>query len=125
MINQRPACLSSACLLIWEQGSDTARLVSPDCTRFGQYGFNPNTNSPSDKEGFEHCSPTVATLTRVKGNWQDLGPHAFMVMDETSDEIDADKQAITEAMRNGDFEIRTVERKQLFLGGKPVGDAFR
>jgi hypothetical protein len=51
---------------------------------------------------------------------------------QVNDEIvpgNADEQKLANTRRKtaavrGDIEIRTVERKQVFLGGEPVGQAF-
>jgi hypothetical protein len=68
------------------------------------------------------CPPQVSALRLLSGgHWG-----------QVNDEIvpgNADEQKLVNARRRtsavrGDIEIRTVERKQVFLGGEPVGQAF-
>lgn len=57
----------------------------------------------------------------VDGKWQDANDRArAMARDESRDGA----KAQAEAYAAGQVEIRPVTRKQVFVGGKPVGDSF-
>ena len=87
------------CIVRYEAGSDRAVLVHfvKDC---------PN------------CAPNVTPLLRLPGgSWGQVNAE---VADTPAE---ANNRRKTAASR-GDIEIRTVERKQVFLGGEPVGQAF-
>ncbi len=66
---------------------------------------------------FKDGSVTSDTITRLKGEWSMF--HAF-----DPQEADRQKARFSPDIARAPVEIRTVGRKQLFIDGKPVGDAF-
>ena len=87
------------CIVRYEAGGDLAVLVhfAKDC---------PN------------CAPNVTSLRRLpSGGWGQVNAEVADTLAETNNRRKA-------AASRGDIEIRKVERKQVFLGEEPVGQAF-
>jgi len=87
------------CIVRYEAGSDRAVLVhfAKDC---------PN------------CAPNVTPLLRLpSGSWGEVDAEVADTLAEANNRRKA-------AASRGDIDIRTVERRQVFLGGEPVGQAF-
>jgi hypothetical protein len=90
---------SQICIVRYEAGGDRAVLVhfAKDC---------PN------------CAPNVTPLLRLpSGSWGQVNA-------EVADSLAEANNRRKAAASRGDIEIRTVERKQVFLGGEPMGQAF-
>lgn len=87
------------CIVRYEAGGDRAVLVhfAKDC---------PN------------CAPNVTPLLRLpSGSWGQVNGEVADTLAEANNRRKA-------AASRGDIEIRVVERKQVFVGGEPVGQAF-
>lgn len=87
------------CVVRYDAGGDRAVLVhfAKDC---------PN------------CALNVTPLRRLpSGSWGQVNAEVADTLAETNNRQKA-------AVSRGDIEIRAVERKQVFLGGEPVGQAF-
>jgi len=65
----------------------------------------------------EYCGP-VGRYLLVGGNWIEAQPGDRMPKDEQA------RAARVTGYRAGQVEIRKVERRQVFVGGQPVGNAF-
>jgi len=91
---------TDAGVLWYEAGSASAVLVTDSC---------------------EQCRPSVQITRRdAKGEWRkDDGILAF-----AGPESITDNQALREGLKKRGFELRTVERRQVFIDGKPVGEPF-
>ncbi|MBB5687458.1 DUF4153 domain-containing protein [Sphingobium boeckii] len=66
----------------------------------------------------ENCDPKVVKLTLIGAEW-------------TTDRLGLDAEArkvwanaVSAAIEKGDVEVRTVQRRQIFIGGKPAGEVF-
>jgi hypothetical protein len=92
-------CATGPCTLFWAPGSRDAVVV-----------------------GFP-CETCQAGLTRLvpdgKGGWAERS-----VTPDITDEPPADQPAQQRAAAAGQVEVRTVPRRQVFVGGQPVGPAF-
>lgn len=87
------------CVVQYREGADSAVFVSwqGDC--------------PS-------CRPDVQVLVRApSGNWGQADMNGFAEAKDVAGQRSA-------ALR-GDIEVRPVERRQVFIGGEPVGQAFQ
>lgn len=90
------ACgIEGACVLVWQPGEPTAVVIRPNCTDRG-------------------CYPSVTRLSQRDGRWpQRPDVEASPAPRFTPGELTA-----------GNIEVRTVERRQVFVGGKPLGEPF-
>ncbi|MBA3878602.1 MAG: DUF4153 domain-containing protein [Sphingobium sp.] len=69
-------------------------------------------------EGCERCRPIVRVTRRdAKGDWK------MEIGDQLSPDTD-DRRALREGLVKRGFEIRPVERRQVYIDGKPVGEPF-
>lgn len=86
---------SEACVLRYVPGQDYALVI----------------RTPAEK--CEGCDETISLLKRVKTGWS--SEIAYLATGE-------DAEAKGAAIRAGHVEMRPVERRQLFIDGKPVGE---
>ncbi len=121
-INNEGGCIGEYCLLIWSQGDKTAKLVTSACA---------GNMTLIDTDGYSKCPPTVLELYENGDRWEfgkiEYSP-AYQSQHKaktTSQERDAEKSSVSKSINEGEIEIRAVERRQLFIGGRPVGKAFK
>lgn len=71
--------------------------------------------------GCDRCRPNVQVTRRdAKGAWR--GDDDFPIeVDKASDD---DRAALTDGLAKRGFEIRPVQRRQVYIGGMPVGEPF-
>lgn len=92
-------CATRACVLIWSAGSVEAIVAGQPC---------------------EKCAAGVARFKRApKGDWQQLPAAPTR---EGANAPNAPREQ--EALAQGAVELRSVTRRQLFVGGEPVGEPF-
>lgn len=77
----------------------------------------------------ENIGTQTFRLTRTAKGWFDVEEplaRAATLADEKTRTVDAQAEQLRQydAIRSGDVEIREVRRRQIFVGGKPVGNAF-
>lgn len=121
-INKEAGCIGDYCLLIWQQGADIAQLVTEDCTPYSRYLIG----NQSPELGYQHCPPKVTHLNKVEGDWltNTNSQYSYKPLSGNAKQKQEDKLTIANAIKQGEVEIRSVERKQLFIGGKPVGQVY-
>lgn len=97
-----------ACTVLWQPGSTEAIAISGTC------------EVPRRKEGGKPTATvcSVEHLAREGQGWAIRSGDASKTISES------DLAAITAALARGDVVIRPVQRRQVFIGGVPVGDAF-
>ena len=66
------------------------------------------------------CLPTVMTLVRGPKGWGSAFDARAMPLVDDSPRT----KRLREAAAKGEIEVRTVERRQAFIGGEPMGEAF-
>lgn len=99
---------SSPCVVLYQAGSDRAVVIGgPACAE-------ENAMLVEDS-----CGIDVSRLRLKNGAW---APDT--VPSSTDPEQRAQAKADLEAMRRNQVEIRAVERRQVFVGGRPVGEPF-
>ena len=98
----------SPCLVLYRPGSDRAvAIAGPECS------------PDSAVVRTDACATKVSRLRLNEHGWV---PDTRQM--PGGDEARALAKADLEAMSRNQVEIRTVERRQVFVGGRPVGDAF-
>ena len=65
------------------------------------------------------CDPAVTACYLDGGEWRTAPPVAM-----DSEEVVARHRRLEAALRQGRVEVREVPRRQVFVDGVPVGDAF-
>jgi hypothetical protein len=98
----------SPCFVFHETGSDRAVVIA-----------GPQCSSSHDLAEENDCRTDVSTLSLKNGKWGDDFPTM-----ESDDQLRAWAKADLEAMSRNQVEIRTVERHQVFVGGRPVGNTI-
>ena len=118
-INERAACAESYCLLIWEANSETARLLTspPQCSNFRQQ----YSSDYFEADEYHYCSPTVTVLDKIEDAWLVKGRFNRLTDEASQAQKQAEQKTISNAIEQGDIEIRTIEYQQIFIGDKPVG----
>lgn len=99
------------CVLLHQPGSARALLVSPG------YCGRPEGSPPRMRPGV--CDPALTNYYLVDGEWRREPPWQADVA-----AAQARHARLAEAIRQGRAEIRTVERRQVFLDGEPIGEPF-
>ena len=120
LINKQAGCLGEYCLLIWQQGSEVARFISSECTSY----YDRDANEYSRASGFQHCPPVMTLMNKIAGKWELKDHYNYDNPGSTEAQKEQDRLSIANAIKQGDIEVRTVERKQIFIGGKPVGRVY-
>ena len=103
------SCIKGYCTLIWLETSDIAQLITSSC-------HNTHTNT---KPG--NCAPMVWALNRTENDWQ-INYNSLRVRNP-----DIKKQGYDmfwDDLAKGQIEYRSVERQQLFIGGRPIGQPY-
>jgi hypothetical protein len=99
------------CFLFWKPGDDVAAAIMDRCPPGGT-GSNSRYGCELDR--------IVVSLTG--GRWRlpgDEPPTA--AKHPTNEQVEAEQKRRREALRRGQIEIRQIQRRQLFVGGEPVG----
>ena len=103
------------CVVLWQPGGTEAIAISGGCVpsrtpKHGQAALSETIG------GTEQC--TVAHLVKKRAEWTvDPGKDAASLSD-------AQRATIAAALARGEVDIRPVRRRQLFVGGVPVGEPF-
>lgn len=101
------------CTVLWQPGDGEAIVISGDCAPKQK----PKSTAPVTTIVMNETCP-VAHLVKDRDEWRiDSGVNA-------NSPSDADQAAVAAALARGDVAIRPVQRRQVFIGGIPVGDAF-
>lgn len=93
------------CTLFWKPGDIKAVAVGERCY------------------GGDDCPVSTMLLKQESGVWKRRYGYDEDAA-QTTAQRKAARHALSEALRRGEVEIRTVRRKQVFVGGQPTGDAF-
>lgn len=106
----------AVCQVYWRPGDETAIAVQDECAALPPA----KRADPAVK-----CETRVDALKRVEGKWRPKGwersgAGAAMTPADERASLAAERAAI----EHGQVGIRTVTRRQLYVGDKPVGDAF-
>lgn len=112
------------CLLYWRAGGDVAVAVQDPC-------FD---EPPARGIAKPRCIVHLDTFRLTGGRWESTSSNS-RALDLTTDFAAGDDKmtkaqerasliAEREAFNRGDVEVRTVTRRQLFVGGKPVNGIF-
>jgi len=126
MINEIAACIGRYCVLFWEPNTKQARLVTEAKYCNDSLRYVSDIHDRDDKP-YEYCPPEVNVISFVDNSWTYGDHYSYRTPTDSSSKDDGstkDKEAILNAVQQKEIEIRTVERKQIFIGGKPVGDAY-
>jgi hypothetical protein len=106
---QAGACTGKGeCFLIWEPGQSRAVAIMDRCP------------SPTATDRYR-CDLTRTVITESGGRW---APPEESASTTNPDRMDEAQKRQREALRSGAVEIREVTRRQLFVGGEPVGELF-
>ncbi|RIA36657.1 uncharacterized protein DUF4153 [Hephaestia caeni] len=99
------------CIVVWQSGSAEAISISGTCKIGDHAGQN-------GKEVATRSDCAVAHLVKRDDRWkvESAGGLSYL--------SDNDRAKIADALASGEVSIRPVERRQVFIGGVPVGDAF-
>ena len=119
-ITKQAACLDDYCLLIWKQDSLAAKLVTPYCP--SHHRIYRDTYNKEDS--YKYCPPQVMHLIKKADKWKIGNSYNYSNQRTTANQKEEDKTIISNAIEQREVEIRTVERKQIFIGGKPVGQVY-
>ena len=102
------------CELFWKPDENVAVVVQDRCRRFAER---------QDKRDYG-CDIEPVAFVRINGRWVGADRSDTSSSEPTSDQLHADRKAQWAAIDRGDITIRNVPRRQVFIGGKPVGDVF-
>ena len=98
---------SEACVLLYRPGENSAVLINTPC---------------------QNCDAMIRPVYAVQGRWQERqGMMPVAVSPVTAPgryPNETERRTVAEAIRQGKLEIRPVERRQLFIDGKPAGQPF-
>lgn len=76
-------------------------------------------------EGCNDCEPRVLLAWRnAKGEWQEGGLYLRREDGLTSEARTEKSRKLRDALRKGAVEVRSIERRQIFIDGEPVGEPF-
>lgn len=104
------------CRLFWQPGEDAAVFVVDGCAAF----------SPAEQvEPGQGCRIDVNAYVLEAGRWQDASrivPAREVKMSRAEESASLARER--GALDRGDVEVRSVQHRQVFLGGKPVGEPF-
>ncbi|WP_423602757.1 DUF4153 domain-containing protein [Sphingomonas sp. MS122] len=102
------------CTLFYEAGARRAMVFNDNC-----YRDLPEPEPTSKDFVALHGRCTDPVHLRLDGeSWHAFAPNDVLVR------TPAERQVIEDGFREGKLEVRPVERRQLFVGGVPVGDPF-
>lgn len=104
------------CTLFYEPGATRAIVLRDNCYR--------QLPAPGENAKFVYtgnggrCSDPIHLRSKQDGGWEAFAPSDVIHLS------DVQRKAIEGGFREGKLEVRPVERRQLFVGGVPVGDPF-
>lgn len=110
-LEQNIQCPKEGCVLLYEDGSDIALAVTPSNCDVR--------NLPVGELPRGQCDPNVQTLYRNGEVWLPIRLETLPAKARASRQ-----KLLAEAMARGAVEIRDVRRRQVFVAGEPVGQAF-
>lgn len=119
LISRHGTCQPNSCFLWWPKSSNVAHIMYGECNYYTSKGSS-----------YKACPPEAQVFIKYDEQWKwsqsSYIAHADGVYlnDPTQDEVEAEKARTLKAIKEGGIEVRTVERKQLFIDGEPVGAAF-
>lgn len=119
-LNKQSPCAGAYCALIWEAGKTSAKLITSNCNS----SYRSDLDQTTIDSGYQYCAPTVTDLALRKGKWSVKYGNYVTAEKVTPEQERQDRKAISQALNEGKIEIRNVQRKQLFIDGKPVGATF-
>ncbi|WP_188055711.1 DUF4153 domain-containing protein [Sphingosinithalassobacter sp. CS137] len=108
------------CTLLYEAGAERAMVLLESCYARPE----PERAEASPVKSRLHSIAPLADCAAPRhfalreGNWQVTNPA------DATDASPAAQAARAQGYARGDIEVRTVTRRQLFVGGQPVGKAF-
>jgi hypothetical protein len=104
------ACIGKGdCFLVWEPGQPMAVAIMDRCP------------SPTAIDKYR-CDLSRTIIVESGGRWIPSELQAQTAYDP--DRMEEAQKRRREALRRGDAEVRDVTRRQLFVGGEPVGELF-
>lgn len=110
-LEQNIQCPKEGCILLYDAGADIALAVTPSNCDVR--------NLPTGELPRGQCDPNVQTLYRNGEVWLPIR------LETLSAKARADRQKLlAEALVRGAVDIREVRRRQVFVDGEPVGQAF-
>lgn len=98
------------CFLLWEPGQTRAVAIMDRCP------------SPTAVDSYQ-CDLSRTIIEGTNGRWVSSADQGLMAT-KGPDQMAAAQKRQREALRRGQVEIRDIPRRQLFVGGEPVGDLF-
>lgn len=102
---------AAPCDLYWRPGEDVAVVTQTSCSR-----------SPSDQLR-DRCSVSVTPLRFEKGVWNQPASQSDLLLSGNA-RRQADMTANRAALGRNDVTVRTVVRRQVFVGDQPAGETF-
>lgn len=99
------------CVVFYEQGADWALILPNQC-----YSNLPKPKFDGAQHSGDCADPTHIRLRETR--WEIWNPN--YITERAESEIDA----VGQGYREGKIEVRPVQRRQVFVGGVPVGDPF-
>ena len=109
------AAREQLCAIVYEANANRAVLIISQCLsvtdRAAANGVTTSCGRPSTRAYY-----------LVGNQWAMNAGEAVPPLPEA--EAQARDAAIAAALRQGQVEVRDVQRRQVFIGGHPVGDAF-
>jgi hypothetical protein len=107
-------CQFTPCTLVIQPGGEEAVLLENSC--FAKPNANSQATAPRALPYLDSGRCSVSgRLVRTDGKWSNPAEAALN---------DADRKAQADGFAAGRVEVRPVTRRQVFVGGVPVGDAF-
>ena len=101
------------CFLLWRPGQTKAVAVMDRCSGPGRAGDG------------DMCDLITTFIGQVDGRWvRPMDEPLMKPGAPTPEQAAAALKRQREALRRGDAEVREVSRRQVFIGGLPVGDDF-
>lgn len=99
---------SQACTLLYLPGETSAVLITTPC---------------------DNCDPMIRPVYAQDGKWEERqGGSMAMTVPAVSFKggypTEADRRVVADAIRQGKLEIKPVQRRQLFIDGRPAGQPF-
>lgn len=120
MLMRSSICANRPCTIYHDRDSDRAVIISqPDCSEPGRKERRTRpppvlTAPPGRSQGL--CDARVDAFYRHGDRWTETPPPVLVPGGRARN--------IDEGWARGDVEVREVPRKQIFVGGEPVGQAF-
>lgn len=104
----------TSCTLFWQPGRTTAVALKQGCAQM----------SPEERSRYIYrCGTEYAVYEHVDGLWRNVERPSGGDFSTPGDEQRRAREERA-AIERADVEVRRVSRRQLFVGGKPVGNVF-